>query len=53
MFVAWSYLCNGVVVWPLDEDCAAVGVLHILNKCVLLISQHMLIHSTSMTLQNR
>jgi hypothetical protein len=39
-----------VVVGPLDEDGAAVWVLDVLYKGILVFAQHMLIHRPCMTL---
>jgi hypothetical protein len=46
------HLSDGVVVGPLDEDGAAVRVLHVLHKRVLLLSQHVLVHSASVALRS-
>jgi hypothetical protein len=44
------YLCNGVVIGSLDENCTAVWVLNVFHEGVLVLTQHVLIHSTCMAL---
>jgi hypothetical protein len=42
-----AYLCDCVVVGPLDEDGAGLGVAHVLHKRVLVLPQRVLIHCSS------